>query len=405
MPAFKYRATDASGNVILGDLEAREESSVVSMLQSQGYIPIAIEPRIEEGERPEAPLINLFQRVPRQQVINFTREMSSLLKAGLPIDRSLKTLIGVVENKRFRGVLKDLLRAIEQGSSVADALAKFPGVFPTFYISMVRAGEASGTLDKGLLRLAALMARAQELRNQVVSAMIYPAVLVAFSGLSIVFLLTYVIPRFAMTFSEMGDALPVATVLLMKVSATLIAYWWVFILAVAALYLLFRAYTKSAGGGLAWDRLKLGMPMVGDIIRNAEVVRFSRTMGTLLEGGVPPLRSLEIVGGTINNRAVAESVRALHDNMKRGEGLGVPLKEAAIFSPMAVEMIAVGEETGRLDEMLLEVADTFEQQLKERAKRFLAMLEPLLIIVMGLIVGFIVVSMLLAIFSVNDIPF
>jgi len=405
MPSFKYKATDISGMIIEGVMEAKEEKSVITMLQNRGYIPINIAPPDVKKRNRENPLLFLLQRIPQQDVISFTRELAGLLKAGIPIDRSLKTLIGITENKRFKRVLENILSSVEKGNSVAEALEGFPLVFPPFYINLIRAGEASATLDATLRRLSDFLSRSKELRNYIISAMIYPAILTIFSGLSIIILLTFVIPKFAETFSEIGQAMPLSTVVLMRISEIVRDYWWVFILSLIIPYLIFYSYKRTVAGRFVWDQLKLRIPIIGTIIRNTEVVRFSRSMGTLLKGGVPVLKSIDIVSNTITNRSIAKSIIRLYASVRHGEGLGIPLKKEAIFPPMAVEMIIVGEETGRLDEMLLEVADTFEAHLKENAKRFLSILEPALIIFMGVVVGFIVVSMLLAIFSVNEIPF
>lgn len=405
MPSFKYRATDNTGMVIEGVMEAKEERSVITILQNRGYIPINVAPPDAEKRTRENPLLFLLHHVPQQQVINFTRELAGLLKAGIPIDRSLKTLIGIVGKKRFKKVLENILSSIEKGSSVAEAMEDFPIVFQPFYVNLIRAGEASATLDATLRRLSDFLSRSKELRNYIISAMIYPAILTIFSGFSIVVLLTFVIPKFAATFSELGQAIPLSTVVLMRISETVRNYWWVFILSLLGPYLLFYSYKRTSAGRLVWDQFKLNIPIIGTIIRNTEVVRFSRAMGTLLKGGVPVLKSIDIVSNTITNRSIAKAIMRLYESVRHGEGLGLPLKKEAVFPPMAVEMIIVGEETGRLDEMLLEVADTFEAHLKENAKRFLSIMEPALIIFMGLVVGFIVVSMLLAIFSVNEIPF
>lgn len=405
MPSFKYKATDITGMVIEGVMEAKEERSVIAILQNRGYIPINVAPPDVKKKGRENPLLFLLQRVPQQQVINFTRELSGLLKAGIPIDRSLKTLIGIVEKKRFKKVLESVLNSIEKGSSVAEALEDFPIIFPPFYVNLIRAGEASATLDTTLRRLSDFLSRSKELRNYIISAMIYPAILTIFSGFSIIILLTFVIPKFAETFSEIGQAIPLSTTILMRVSETVTNYWWLFIFSLLGPYLLFYSYKRTDAGRLVWDQLKLKMPVVGTIIRNTEVVRFSRAMGTLLKGGVPVLKCIDIVSNTITNRSIAKAIMRLYESVRHGEGLGIPLKKEAIFPLMAVEMIIVGEETGRLDEMLLEVADTFETHLRENAKRFLSIMEPALIIFMGVVVGFIVVSMLLAIFSINEIPF
>lgn len=405
MTSFTYKASDVKGNVVEGSMEAKEKGSVAVRLQEQGYIPIRITPSETEGVSKETPLSALFNRISQEEMIVFTQELSGLLKAGVPFDRSMKTLIGLVENHKFKEVLKNVLKGVEEGGSLADSMAHFPKVFPVFYVSLIRAGEVSGALDKTLSRLSEFLARARELRNHITSALVYPVVLTMLGGLSVIILLTFVIPRFATTFSDMGQAIPLPTIILLRISDIANSYWWVFSLAVAAIYALWYSYTTTSAGRMSWDRFKLSIPLVSDIIRKAEVVRFSRTLGTLLNGGVSLIKSLDIVEGAMENRLIASSLILIKDKVRRGEGLGKPLKHEGIFPPMAVEMISVGEETGRLDGMLLEVAENFDQQVKESAKRFLALLEPALIVIMGLVVGSIVICMLLAIFSVNEIPF
>jgi len=407
MANFNYKASDIKGNVIEGSMDAREEKSVAQRLQEKGYIPIRIA-SVEETTEDVSELISspdIFNRISQQEVITFTQELAGLLRAGIPFDRSFKTLIGLVENNRFKEILRGILKMVEEGSSVAIAMEKFPQVFSKFYVSLIRAGEASGALDTTLTRLSEYLSRSKELNKHIVTALIYPIILTTLGGLSVIILLTFVVPQFASTFSDLGEALPTATLVLLKISELVRGYWWIFCLALLALYTMWRLYTNTPSGRMFWDSLKLKIPGIGRIIRKAEVVRFSRTLGTLLAGGVSLLNSLDIVGDVMTNRSIAKSIKDIQLKVTHGEGLGKPMQNEEIFPPMAVEMIAVGEETGRLDQMLLEVANNFDEQVKENAKRFLALLEPVLILVMGIIVGSIVVSMLLAIFSVNELPF
>lgn len=405
MPSFSYKATDIQGQVTEGSIEAIEESAVVKKLQDLGYIPIRISPE-EETEKPAFDSsFSFFQRISRQEILTFTQELASLQKAGIPLDRSLKILIKMSEKKKFIEVLETVLNDVVGGAALADAMARHPKVFSRLYVSMVRSGESSGALDTTLERLAEFLERSQELRDSVLSAMIYPSLLTMVSGVSIVILLIFVIPKFASTFSDLGVPLPLPTAILLDISQTVSDHWLAGLLLVVFSAILFRYYIHTPAGSLAWDNLKLKLPILGTLMQRIEMARFSRTLGTVLKGGVPMLQSLRISREVVNNRIIANAIQELHEKVKKGERLGDSLRGKEFIPSLAVEMISVGEETGRLNDMLLDVADTFDKQVNERLKRLLAMLEPGLILVTGVIVGTIVVSMLMAIFSINEMPF
>lgn len=409
MPIFSYKSTDPAGKIVTGYLEASDEREVVTILHEMGNIPI----RITAGRKTNENLLEklnmgifrLFSRVSTREVLMFTQDLSALLSAGLPLDRALSVLIDVAEKETFKEIISEILKAVQGGSYLSDSLAKYPKVFSEFYVSMIRAGEAGGVLEKVLDRLGESLETAQDLTDYIKSALVYPVFLLLVAGISIIVLMTFVIPKFSMLFSDMGGAIPWSTKVLLAFSEALRGYWWAMILFVIAVYVAFLRYLKTPYGRLAVDKFKIRAPLIGTVIRQIEVARFARTLGTLTQSGVPILEALNLVRGIISNKIVAGFMENVYERVKTGGRLSSPLSEIGIFPPLAIQMITVGEETGRLDEMLLRVADNFEKIVKNKVKALISMLEPAMILMMGLIVGFIVVSMLMAIFSMNDMPF
>ena len=406
MESFTYRATNSDGHVVEGSMEGTGELFVAGKLQELGLIPIRIVANDSAQEASGLTFGFSLKRVGRGELLAFTKEMSSLLRAGVSLDRGLRILIeNRPSDKPFAKVLREVLRDVVGGASLADAVAVHPKVFSRLYINMVRSGESSGTLEITLARLAEFLERSHEIRGQVKSALVYPAFLSFVSGASIIILLLFVIPKFASTFSDIGVGLPLSTELLLGLSQVVVHYWWLILFFILTAVLGFRHYINSPGGKLVWDDLKLRLPIIGGLVQRIEVARFARTLGTILNGGVPILESLGIVREVAMNRVIVETIGRLQASVKRGESIGGSLKGNKFIPPLAIEMITVGEETGRLPEILIEIADTFDKQVGEYIKRLLSLLEPSLILFMGLIVGSIVVSMLLAIFSINEIPF
>jgi general secretion pathway protein F len=407
MPTYGYKATNIEGEVVEGFMDAAQESVVVKHLQGLGLIPIQINSKDERQEHLLGTCLRFsFKRVTGSELVAFTSELASLLKAGIPLDRSLKILSNNMSEKRgLYSVIMDVRSKIVEGSSLAEAMVTHPKVFSRLYVSMVRSGELSGELDGIMDKLAEFLERSQELRGDVFSAMIYPALLTFVSGVSILILLVFVVPKFASMFSDIGVPLPLPTAILLGISSFIASYWWISLICTVLVLFGLRKYVRTPSGSLAWDGFKLRMPVFGGLIQRIEVARFARTMGTVLKGGVPILESLNIVKGVVSNSVIADTIQELYGRVKRGEGIGSSLKGKSFIPSLAVEMISVGEETGRLQEILIEIADTFDKQVRERLKRLLSLMEPILILIMGIVVGTIVVSMLLALFSVNEIPF
>jgi len=404
MPEYLYKATTLSGQTVEGSMDGKDEETIVQSLHQLGYIPIRIL-STQEKETGFRLSSLLPQRVGIRNLLTFTQELSSLVSAGLPIDRSLNILGTLMENQRLREAVEDILKRVEGGSSLTDALGYHPRIFSKLYINMIKAGESGGFLEVILSRLARYLQSTKEVRDYLISVMIYPLILTIVSGISIAILVTFVVPRFARIFSDLGQAIPLPTQIILSFSQFVKGYWWVVLGAIALIYLGLKIYNQNEERKWRWDRFKLRWVAIGDLIKKVEVARFSRTLGTLLQSGVSILPALNLVKEISQNRAVSRSIAYIHDRLSEGKGISKSLEETAVFPPLAVHMIGVGEETGRLDEMLIKVAETYEENFQNSVKRFVALLEPMIILIMGAVVGFIVVSILLAIFSINEIPF
>jgi type II secretion system protein F len=404
MTEYLYKATTLSGQTVEGAMEGKDEETIVQSLHQLGYIPIRILSSEEKG-------MGLYRssffprRVGIKDLLTFTQELSTLISAGLPLDRSLSILGTLTENRKLREVVNDVLKRVEEGNSLAEAVGYHPRIFPKIFANMVRAGESGGFLETILSRLAQYLQSTKEVRDYLVSVMIYPLILTMVSGISIAILVTFVIPRFAKIFADMGQAIPLPTQIILTSSHLVTGYWWVVLGIAIIIYLGWKMYVQDEERKWKWDRSKLSWIAIGDLIKKVEVARFSRTLGTLLQSGVSILPALNLVKEISQNQAISRSIAHIHDRLREGKGMSKSLEETDVFPPLAVHMIGVGEETGRLDEMLIKVAETYEANVQTTVKRFVSLLEPLIILVMGVVVGFIVISMLLAIFSINEIPF
>ena len=407
MGTFHYTATDRAAKVVRGSLEAADERAVVTWLRANGYYPIKIG---QPGAAAEATpsLVRLSTRLGRgpstQDVLAFTQQLATLLEAGMELDRSLAILLDLTDNQRFRSILRGVLADIQSGSSFADSLAKHPRLFSRLYVNMVKAGEASGVLEMILSRLAGFLERSKAVRDEVTSAMIYPLLLLLVGGTAVVVMMNFVIPRFAQIFADTKQLMPLPTRILLAISTFTTSYWWIFLGLIAVGWVALRAYLQTEEGRVRWDQWKLELPLLGSLIREIEVSRFARTFGTLLQSGVPVLPAVSIVKETITNRVIAGAMSRLQEGAKRGEGISGPLRATGAFPSFSIHMAKVGEETGKLEEMLIKVADTYDERVRRTVKRLTSLLEPVLILALGAIVGFIVLSMLLAIFSINELP-
>lgn len=406
MAFFQYRAADQAGKVVEGVMEADAERGVVLRLREMGCVPLRIALPSERsiGAARQQPLFSK-RKVNQQQLLQFTRELGALLAAGLPLDRSLSILGGLVEGGELSKVVRSLVEAVRAGKSLAVSMGEHPEVFPKIYVNMIRAGEAGGILEGVLRYLTDYMESTLALKEDIKSALIYPMILASAAGLSLIILFVFVIPKFAVIFRDNDKALPAITKIVIGFSQFLAQYGWITLLVICAAVIGAVFYVKSPEGRSEWDRLSLRTWLIGDLLRKFETARFSRTLAALLKGGVPLLEALGTVQGVIGNRLLARAISQVQLRVREGRGMARPLNESGMFPPLALNMIAVGEETGKLEPMLTEVASYYDQEVKRSTKRMTALLEPALILAMGLIIGIVVISMLLAIFSINDLSF
>jgi general secretion pathway protein F len=335
----------------------------------------------------------------------FSRQLAVLLEAGIPLDHALGIAGEVADAPAFRDAIARVHRSVEEGTSLAEALSRHPRVFDELYVSMVRAGEAGGALDQILKRLAEFLEERQRIRDVVVSALVYPILLSAFAAVAVTVMLVFVVPRFTEVFGDMGSKLPAPTRLLMAVSSLMRRFWWALLAGVAALAAGVALGLRTPRWRTWWDRAVFRIPLAGDLAVKIQVSRFARVFGTLIASGVPILRALEIVSGTLTNTAFSGALSRVQEGLREGQGVAEPLRRAGVFPPLFLHMVAVGEETGRLEEMMLAIAATYDRDVETAAKRLLSLLEPIIILVMGLVIGAIILSILWAIFSVNQLAF
>jgi general secretion pathway protein F len=407
MALFQYRAADYSGKVVEGVMDADAEHGVVARLHDMGFVPLRISAPNEAAGRSTSQGVPLFHRrkVSEKGLLHFTQELSTLLGAGLPLDRSLSVLTNLVEGQEFKTIVGRLLEEVRAGKSLAVAMSEHSDVFPKLYVNMIRAGEAGGILDNVLRHLVEYLERSISLKEDLKSALTYPVILATVAGLSLIVLFVYVIPRFALIFKDIHQAIPFMAKMLIGFSYMLADYGWIAVVLIIVGAAGGSFYVRSPEGKLQWDHWRLNAWLVGDLMRQLEVARFARTLGALLKGGVPLLEALGTVQGVVGNRLIARAIAQVQVRVREGKGMVQPLTESGLFPPLALHMIAVGQETGRLEGMLVSVADHFDQEVKRTTKRLTSLLEPALILGMGLVVGVVVISMLTAIFSINDLPF
>jgi general secretion pathway protein F len=403
MAMFSYRATDVAGKIIEGTLEAREERQVVAHLQQGGLIPLRIN-LAEAATRWQERLPLRRGRIPSREVVNFTQELAALLKAGLPLDRSLRALEQVTSRSAMKAVLSQVLRDLQEGKTLGEALTR-ARIFSPLYVSLVQAGETGGFLEEALDRLGDYLKTVNEFRSYLVTALIYPMILAGVGGLSMILMLLYVVPRFETFFQEMGQSLFWSTRLLIGLSQALRSYWWVGLLLAVAAVIGLRGLIKSAEGQFQIDRFKMKAPFLGDLSRRVAAVFFAKTLGTLLGNGVPMVSALRVVIASVNNRYLAKSLTGLLANVEKGQQLSGLLKKVGMFPELFLQMTAIGEETGHLAEMLLSAAGSLENDARSAVRRLLALLEPVLILVTSLVVAFIIVSLLLPILNLYEIQF
>jgi type II secretory pathway component PulF len=412
MNAFRYQAMEGTGAAVEGVIEAEDRKTALRLLGQRGLFPSNLELCAANGKaQPAAAPVKESRSkgiqfgksgVGRKEITAFTREISALLGAAIPIPQALDGLAAEEERPALKEVVTRLSESVRTGASLSSALAEHPRLFTPLYVSMVQVGEEAGVLPKVMNDLADLLEHEDEVRGEVLAAVAYPVIVLGFGVLTVTILLTVVLPRLFSMLQEMMNDLPLPTLILLRVSSVLHQDWpWLLAGLVAVVFGL-RHYMRSQQGALAWDRFKLHLPVVGSVFRTAALGRFARTLGVLAKSGVSLLPALKIVENTIGNRVLAAQIALVAEETRGGDSLAAPLRKLKIFPRTVVQMIEVGEETGKLDEMLLKVAEIEERHMRARIKTLISMLGPFLIMVVGALVGFMVIALLLPIFKLSQ---
>jgi type IV pilus assembly protein PilC len=392
MPQFTYTARSTTGELKSATIDAPNRDEVIKQLKQQRLNVV----KIDEGSATKK---KRGGRIKMRDIVIFTRQFSTMINAGLPLVQALDILATQSENPALKDVTRQVVFDVESGNTVADALRKHPSAFTDLYVNMVAAGEAGGILDTILMRLAVFMEKNDALVRKVKGAMIYPGVIMSVAAIAITVLLVFVIPTFQTMFASAGIALPLPTRVVIGMSHILKTYWYIFIAAIGGAFFSIKRFYATANGKLTIDRLLLKAPVLGDVLRKSAVSRFTRTLGTLISSGVSILDGLEITAKTAGNRVIQDAIMESRASIAGGETIAAPLKKSQVFPPMVISMIAVGEQTGGLDEMLSKIADFYDEEVDAAVSGLLALMEPVMIVFLGVVVGGMVVAMYLPIFD------
>lgn len=399
MPTFVWKGKTAGGETTVGELTAENRAQLIQMLRKRRVTVVNVR---EKPKGISFPLLNR-KSVSTKEMAVFTRQFATMIDAGLPLVQCLDTISKQAENNYLKDVLTHVMQDVESGSTLADAMAKHRKVFNNLYTNMVEAGEAGGALDDILERLAVHIEKADALKRKVKGAMTYPLVVLGVALGAAVFMLVFIIPTFARMFSDFGAALPLPTRIVLGVSFVLRHFWWAMVGAIVGAVIAVKRYYKTTGGKYKIDDFVLKSPIFGPLLRKTAVARFTRTLGTLISSGVPILTGMEITAETAGNAVVRKAVLATKAGIKEGDTIAKPLKTTGVFPPMVVQMVAVGEETGSLDEMLAKIADFYESEVDTAVDSLTSILEPAMIVLMGVLVGGMVVAMYLPMFKLVSV--
>ena len=407
MPKYAYKALNKEGKQIFGVVQADSKALAINDVRTLGLYPTTVREatkRDEKRARKEKKGIDelYFGGVKTKEIVVMTRQLSTLIDAGLPLLRSVNVLIAQLKPCKLRDILREAAQDIQTGSTFSEALAKHPKQFDRLFVNMVRAGEVGGMLEVVLQRVAAFLERREALKRRVKGALVYPIAVMLIAAGIVSFLLIKVVPVFAEIFGELGAALPAPTKLLIAAGDFMVYKWWIVLLVINGTIIFMKLIAKIRFVQRIFDIVSLKFPVVGDLVTKVGVARFSRTLGTLISSGVPILQALKITRETIGNSVIQDAVDKVHDSIKEGDTIAAPLDETKVFPPMVVNMIDVGEETGQLDQMLNKVADIYDQEVEVAVEAMLTLMEPIIIVVLGGIIGFIVISLYLPIFTLGD---
>jgi type II secretory pathway component PulF len=401
MPTFQYKAKTRAGELVTGSLSAGDRRLALAELGRLGYFPLTVE--TAKSDRTERKVsVGFRDRITSRDVLMFTQQLSSLLRSGMSLSQAMATLERRTQKKSFAEILGKIRSDIEQGASLSESLAKYPKIFSNFHVNLVKAGEASGTLEEVLDRLRRHYEQTGEVRERVVGAMIYPLIIVFVGVGTITFFMTVMVPRFATMFKEMGRTMPLPTRVLIAISDGFTHYWWIGVGLVIVGVIAYKQQVRTKTGRLAIDAWKLRLPIFGGVIMANSLTQFARTLATLLENGVPVLNALQIVEDTMTNRVIANELREARTRVTDGTSISQPLAKGRIFPPLLIDMLAVGEESGEVSPALKNIADMYEQELTRTLKLMTTLLEPAIIIFMAVVVGGIVLSVLLAVFDITS---
>ena len=406
MAIFAYKAIAATGEVVEGRLECATQREVIDRLHALGHTPIRADEQAQAAYKglDVVGWLRKSKQPTHKDITEFTRQLSILLEAGLELDRALAIQIDVADKEPMQRMLTDIQQRIRGGGALSEAMEAQGNVFSNLYLQMVKAGEAGGALDVMLQRLTDYLERSEELRESVKSALIYPFILICVAGLSVVILLTFVLPKFTQLFEDMGATLPLPTQIVIATGNFLSAYGWLILLALGAAYLALKQWLSDPEKRYRWDAGLLKLPILSDLLIKLEVARFSQTLGTLLANGVALLDALGIVKDVLSNRVLAGAMDQVIESLKHGGGLAHPLAQTGVYPREMIHLLKVGEETGELEKMLLKLNGLYTMEVQRTTTRMLAILEPVLILGLGMVIAGIIVSILLAILGINDLP-
>ena len=417
MAKFKFTALDAKGAETQGEIDAESQSAALTRIREKGLFPTNV---VEMGSKPakkktggggggggtglkmELRMPRMFSRVKPKQLMVFTRQLATLVNAGLPLLRGMRVLYKQEKNPALKRALGEMAESIESGSTFAEALGQHPRIFNKLFVNMVKAGELGGVLDVVLIRLSEFMEKAQKIKSKIVSAMIYPVVVLIMSMVILTFLMIFIVPKFQDIFVDLlqGEQLPGLTRFVMSISKTMTSRLPLVLGGIALIVVLAKLFARLRVGRFMLDRLKLQMPIFGTLIRKTAIGRFTRTLGTLMSSGVPVLQALNIVRDTVANEVISRAVGVIHDSVKEGENMAPPIESTGVFPPVVVSMVEVGEETGALPEMLIKVADSYDDDVDNTVAGLTSIIEPILIIFLALVVGTIVIALFLPLISI-----
>ena len=405
MAVYEYKGLDGAGKVAKGIIDADSPRQARAKLRRSGIFPtdITIDRQTKKSVAEGVSIGELFTRIRIQDISIMTRQMATLLGAGLPIVEALNALIDQTENLRLKKVITQVRESVNEGSSLADAMSRFPKVFSELYVNMINAGESSGALDIVLKRLADFMESQVMLRNKVLSTLSYPLILVIVGIAILSFLLIYVVPKVVRIFDELQQALPIPTMILISVTDFLRDYWWVLLLVIGGILFALRQYFTTESGHRSYDQMILKIPLTGKLLRIIVTTRFARTLAILLNSGIPLLRSMDIARAVVNNAIISEVIESAIEAIREGEAIAEPLRRSKVFPSMVTHMIAVGEKTGELEQMLFRVSEAYDSEVETTISRMTSLLGPIVILLLGGVVLFIVLAILLPMFEMNQI--